>query len=212
MPTDTFLNLPNEKKNRLIKAAKEQFSKSSFEEVSINQIIKSASISRGSFYNYFKDKTDLLYYILNHYIQQVKSDLEDQLQQGKGDLFSFYEYMFLYFLTKISSEEDADFIKNIFSQWRIIMSTSKVTSHILKTNTDYTKELINKMNWDALNISTEEDKHDIIEILSLITRQCIVKSLQKKYNENEAKTNFYNKMRLIRQGFVSKQGVMNQND
>ena len=64
MPSATFFNLSEEKKKKLINAATHEFSIHILEEVSINQIIKNASIARGSFYMYFKDKNDLYKYLL----------------------------------------------------------------------------------------------------------------------------------------------------
>ena len=63
MPKQTFFNLPKEKRDRIIAAAKEVFSKNSYEEASINQIVKLARIPRGSFYQYFEDKDDLYGYL-----------------------------------------------------------------------------------------------------------------------------------------------------
>ncbi len=59
VPTQTFFHLPKEKQKTLLKAAINEFTQYSFENASINQIIKEASIPRGSFYMYFRDKEDL---------------------------------------------------------------------------------------------------------------------------------------------------------
>ena len=56
----TFYNLPEEKRQRIIDAIMNEFSGSPSEKVSINRIIKEANISRGSFYQYFDDKVDLV--------------------------------------------------------------------------------------------------------------------------------------------------------
>ena len=49
MPTQTFFNLPKKKQELLLKSARNEFTNTSFENASINQIIKEAGISRGSF-------------------------------------------------------------------------------------------------------------------------------------------------------------------
>ena len=66
MPTNTFFHLPKEKQNRLIHAIRQEFSRVPFEQISINQIIHNANISRGSFYQYFYNKQDLLQLILHN--------------------------------------------------------------------------------------------------------------------------------------------------
>ena len=56
MCTETFLRLPEEKRNRFLEAAWEEFTSVPFEEASINKIVRRAKIPRGSFYQYFSDK------------------------------------------------------------------------------------------------------------------------------------------------------------
>ena len=59
MPKETFVKLPEEKKDKIIKAAKKEFARVPFEQTSI-KIIEDADIARGSFYQYFESKEDLL--------------------------------------------------------------------------------------------------------------------------------------------------------
>ena len=60
MPKETFLKLPNEKKEKIIKAAQKEFERVPIEEVSIKNIVENAEIARGSIYKYFESKEDLL--------------------------------------------------------------------------------------------------------------------------------------------------------
>ena len=88
MPSDTFFRLPEEKRQRLIDATWDEFTKIRFSDVSINKIIQSAHIPRGSFYQYFEDKNDLFSYLVrplqNHFFTLARQEVE----QVKGDLFS----------------------------------------------------------------------------------------------------------------------------
>ena len=77
MPSATFFRLPEEKRQRLIDACWEELTQVRFADVSINRIIAAARIPRGSFYQYFEDKEDLIRYLL-----------EDILVEAKGDLFA----------------------------------------------------------------------------------------------------------------------------
>ena len=60
MPKETFLKLPEEKKHKIMKAAKKEFERVPFEQTSIKNIANEAEIARGSFYQYFESKEDLL--------------------------------------------------------------------------------------------------------------------------------------------------------
>lgn len=70
MPQKTFFNLPNDKRNLLISAAIQEFSKVNYKAASINQICKKSNIAKGSFYQYFTDKLDLYVYIMTLAIEE----------------------------------------------------------------------------------------------------------------------------------------------
>ena len=59
MPTQTFLNLPKEKQERILRAAIEEFGKRNVNEAKLSNIISAAGISRGSLYQYFEGKEDM---------------------------------------------------------------------------------------------------------------------------------------------------------
>ena len=50
MPTNTFFNLPEEKKNKILKAANKEFARVPLEQASIKNIVEDAEIARRSFY------------------------------------------------------------------------------------------------------------------------------------------------------------------
>lgn len=64
MPRETFFNLPEDKRNVIISAAMDEFSKTDYRSASTNQICKKAGIPKGSLYQYFTDKLDLYVYIM----------------------------------------------------------------------------------------------------------------------------------------------------
>ena len=100
MPSSTFFRLPEEKRQRLLDAAWEEFSQVSFADASINQIIHAANISRGSFYQYFTDKEDLTAYMLGgmrHYFSKLMWNI---LAEVEGDLFQAVVIAFERFLDR----------------------------------------------------------------------------------------------------------------
>ena len=89
MPTSTFFRLPEEKRARLIQACWAEVSRARFSEVSINRIITAARIPRGSFYQYFEDKDDLIRYLLEDMREYFISLLRSILVETEGDIFAF---------------------------------------------------------------------------------------------------------------------------
>lgn len=88
MCTETFLRLPVEKQNRFLDAAWEEFTAVPYAEVSINKIIQRAGIPRGSFYQYFTDKSDLFSYLLENMCRSFSMGYAELLAQAKGDIFA----------------------------------------------------------------------------------------------------------------------------
>ncbi len=87
MPSERFLKLSEEKQKRIVEAAVNEFARVPFENVSINQIIREADISRGSFYTYFEDKRDLLGYVFQCNWKLMFDSLKESLLQANGDLW-----------------------------------------------------------------------------------------------------------------------------
>jgi len=90
MSTETFLRLPEEKRNRVLDAAWEEFTRVRYTDVSINKIILKARIPRGSFYQYFQDKADLFAYLMGDIRDQIAALFGGLLQEAHGDLFQIH--------------------------------------------------------------------------------------------------------------------------
>ena len=88
MPTATFFRLPEEKRRRLLDACWSELTGVRFTDVSINRIITEAHIPRGSFYQYFSDKEDLIHYLLDNMREYFISLLQGILVEARGDLFA----------------------------------------------------------------------------------------------------------------------------
>ena len=88
MPYPTFFNLPEAKRQRLMGAVWQEFTTVSYMDASINKIIQTAGISRGSFYQYFSGKQDVFAYLLQTCIQSAKEMFLAQLTVHGNDLFA----------------------------------------------------------------------------------------------------------------------------
>lgn len=87
MPSPTFLHLPQEKRQRFLDAAWAEFTAHPYGEVSINRIIQGASISRGSFYQYFAGKKDLFSYLLKTLYETAAQAFQAQMTAHGNDFF-----------------------------------------------------------------------------------------------------------------------------
>src|SRR3954467_7246428 len=85
MPKDTFHNLPEARRARLVREAIVEFSDRTYAEASLSQIARRAQIPKGSFYQYFEDKLDLYRWLLTEEAPRMKREF--LAAAGVADLF-----------------------------------------------------------------------------------------------------------------------------
>lgn len=94
MPTQTFLNLPEPKRQRLIEIAIEEFAENDFRNASISRIVAKAGIAKGSVYQYFTDKEDLYLYLIHLAAQEKAKFVAQQRPPSPGmGLFPYLKWM-----------------------------------------------------------------------------------------------------------------------
>lgn len=118
MPTQTFLNLPQEKRRRLIAAAIQEFSRVPVSDATISHIIKQADIPRGSFYQYFTDKFDLHHYIIDQFRTSWVDQWRNFQTKSQGNPFTAIQQLFPVILDDITSPQYYRFWQNTFIAFR----------------------------------------------------------------------------------------------
>lgn len=114
MPSQTFMNLSEEKKKKLVDAAMKEFSSVSLEKASINKMVASAQIPRGSFYMYFDDKYDLFYYIISQYHNRLLQIIKNAFLQNKGDIRDAFVDLYDELFDKMQQVDLEVFLKNVY--------------------------------------------------------------------------------------------------
>ena len=115
MPKDLFYSIEAEKQNKILEAAMQEFSSQLYVNSSINQIIKQADISRGSFYQYFADKDDLYFYMISKMVSNTAYRyLQEIVSKKPEDIFSVYQAMFAYNLRLLSDPTYQRFFRNMY--------------------------------------------------------------------------------------------------
>ena len=64
MPKQTFFNLEETKRQKIVDVAIDEFAEHDYRSASISRIVETAGIAKGSFYQYFEDKRDLYLYLV----------------------------------------------------------------------------------------------------------------------------------------------------
>jgi AcrR family transcriptional regulator len=73
----------SKKKEVLILAAEELFTQKGIRQVSVEEIVRNANVSKATFYKYFTDKKDILEHTLQRAIDAVIKDFQVLLEKGK---------------------------------------------------------------------------------------------------------------------------------
>lgn len=203
MPKETFMKLPEEKKGKILKAAKKEFARVPFSETSIKNIVEDAGIARGSFYQYFETKEDLLEYIISNHAMMVNKSTEETFYKTNGDIFEVFISIYDYVLAQCKEEEEFRLYKNIFENMKnsedgIFLSTIK------KYKPKEISEYYNFINKENLKIENENDLKLIMKMLDNITKKAVIMSF--KYNDkNKAKDDYLKMINYLKFGVVKKE-------
>jgi AcrR family transcriptional regulator len=88
MPKQTFFNLPEEKRKHIETAALNEFAEYGYDASNMNRIVEQSNIAKGSFYQYFEDKKDLYFHLLNAIAAQKFEIIENVMKGNQGRTFS----------------------------------------------------------------------------------------------------------------------------
>lgn len=171
MPTERFLNLPNEKRRRILLAAAEEFTRVPYDKVSINKIIHAARIPRGSFYQYFTDKQDLLEYIMKDFREKMLGTAEEALIAGNGDPFAVFPALMERVFEISEHFYNPEFFRNIYS---CACATHFHGFKFFRLETEELLELFEPMiDYPPFDKITQELKNDIIGILITLLHNAV---------------------------------------
>lgn len=83
----SFSRLSPDKQNRILDASIEEFAEKGFQTASMNRVVDSAGIAKGSLFNYFKTKSSLFIYVYGLALNNVKDYLRTVKDKTKNDPF-----------------------------------------------------------------------------------------------------------------------------
>lgn len=115
MPTERFYRLPKEKIEAIREAATREFVRTSYEEASINRVIREADISRGSFYTYFTDKAELMQWLINDQIKGHMRYYVQRMTDNGGDIWDTFENVFQASIDLIEEEDLVDLVSKLIN-------------------------------------------------------------------------------------------------
>jgi AcrR family transcriptional regulator len=164
----TFHNLSVEKKRRIIEAIIQEVEQKSYEDISINQIVKNAGISRGSFYQYFDDKSDLLNVILHGFSDELSEKCKRYMIESDGDVFKACEKVFDFVVEVSKSKSYSVAFKIVFSFTNISENLLKNENHNHCENIPLLAEIKKYINRKLLYKNDDESIEYTVTIISSV--------------------------------------------
>lgn len=172
MPTERFYRLSEAKQRAIYEAARKEFARVPYEKASINQIVKNADISRGSFYTYFEDKEDAMKYVMEENYTQMRSVCEDALEKNGGEYLGMLKTLFEYFVEKMqSTKEVMVIVENVFGR-KEKDDFSQCMEQLLDFGTEKEEDgmnahrnwMVDRMNCNKMRVQSPEEVHSMMAL------------------------------------------------
>lgn len=196
MPSKTFFNLKEEKRERIEKALIHEFSKGSFEQASITNIINDAKIPRGSFYQYFEDKKDAVKYLIEKFMLMDYEKMRQSLEETQGNIFETALKVYDYRTNEAVLNFDIGLAKNILEELRKNNINVFENKENLKNKDSLTK-LIDKT---QLNLETDNDLYYFIRIITAITRSVTMEVFSERLSKEDGRKMLEKELEILKNG------------
>lgn len=199
MPKERFYNLPKVKRERILNSAIREFSRVPVNQVSINKIIKEANISRGSFYQYFEDKNDLICEIISGYKFALMDTIKKHLANKDKDVFSLFLEIFQQIITFVEHTENQKLCFHLFDSmhndekfFHTIVGEDRIESMV---NT-----VISMLDTSKLKYSSREDIINVLEIISAVGMKTVTKVIKHPENKKAYVESYKRQLMIIKTG------------
>ena len=202
MPKETFLKLSKEKQQKVINAAKKEFARVPIENVSIKKIVEEADIARGSFYQYFENKEDLLIYILKENSEKLNTKLKNKVKETNGDVFELYIFLYDSMIEEFTDNSDQELFRQIFINLK--SSDENVFDLVKRTKPQDIIDYYEQIDKSNLKIENYEDLVIICDMLNVITRRALIKNFKNKSKEDCRKM-FLKEIEYLKHGIEKKE-------
>ncbi len=198
MPRDTFHNLTKEKREKIIKAARDEFTEHEFVKCRVSNIIKNAGIPRGSFYQYFEDLEDLYFYLIEDLFNSIHGAGERYASQT-NDIFEFSYISFDYDYSAFINDKRHRFMMNV------LKSLSQYEEHVnrfQKQRLEYISSVLNQMDLTNIKYKEEADLIKMYQFIQDTKRVVIRKSMIDNLTPEQAKEEFKWYVDILKNGLL----------
>ncbi|WP_225743439.1 TetR/AcrR family transcriptional regulator [Marinilactibacillus sp. Marseille-P9653] len=207
MPTQTFFNLPESKRERLIAGAMKEFTEKSLNEASISNIVKNAGISRGSFYQYFEDKKDLYFYLLGKFKYNYNRLMVKSFKEVEGDFYEGYKIFGEKYIKYIMDSEKFGFFENMYLHMNYQINQESGATIIAtpsnnKTEHPIDERVIDVVKREQVKACTDQEFISILRYILNILNDTIMEGFWKALTIEETQKLFATRLEWMTKGVL----------
>lgn len=201
MPKSTFYNLPKEKQEKVLVAAKKEFFRADDGDILIKNIVADAKIPRGSFYQYFESKEDLIEYLIKNHLKNTEDNFCIMIDRNCGDILAAFEEMFNKILEKqkmsgVNQERKViEYVKKLQEKYGCHNAVKKFPKEMTDTI------ILNHIDKSKYKINTSEDLASVYHIIMGMMIKNVV-NFQNGDSKEEAKQAFKRDLDYLRYGVM----------
>lgn len=159
-----FLNLDEEKQDRIINAALKEFAQKGYDNASTNEIVKEAEISKGLLFHYFQNKKQLYFFLFDYCYELIAEEFYKKADLSEPDFFNRIRQA-----VTIKTELLAKY-PDIF---KFVQESFLEESAELKVEFEKRRQELTKINtekvYEGIDLSRFRDDVDVQKVLKIIT-------------------------------------------
>ncbi len=118
-----FAKLPAAQQQRILAAALEEFATHGFHDASLNRVIETAGLSKGSMYYYFTGKEDLYAHVARRELEQLLARVGPFNVPATGDPDAFWSALQDHYLQLVSALATAPQLAALIRSWLAASAT-----------------------------------------------------------------------------------------
>jgi AcrR family transcriptional regulator len=201
MALEAFNQLKDKKKTHLLNAITNCLRKTNYDDLTVNEIVDEAGISRGSFYNYFNNKNDAVLSLVESKLKEHFESFIEAVKDSDYRLFDGTRKVYYDIENILSDEINLALMKNLkfFSElWFESMKSHKYKQYL----DDKVKWLVENSYEGKNYLNTSEKMSNILDIiLSLILNTIFLKIVHDHSDgNNNERDSFEYKLSIIEKG------------
>lgn len=146
-------NMDEEKRNKIINSAIDEFAKLPYAKASTNNIVKNAGISKGLLFHYFGNKKDLYEKLIKFVLNKLADEITEQINWDETDVFNRIKQVVIFkmklgqqyprmfdFVFKMLSNTNANSAEEIIKLYeKYGIDVAGIMADLYTKNIDYSK-------------------------------------------------------------------------